>query len=81
MILEKSFIVNFGSGNFCAYNELIEIINKVLGTEITPEYTKKPKNYVDKAYANISLMRKIFQFNPTPLEKGIKLFIKYLEDL
>lgn len=39
-------IVDIGTGVNTSFNEVVFIINKVLGTDIEPIYVPKPKNYV-----------------------------------
>ena len=71
-------IVNIGSGTTVTYNTIVETINEVLNTMIEPIYKDKPQNFVDKAAADISLMRKYLNPNPIPLNQGIKQFVQYL---
>ncbi len=40
-------IVDIGSGNVNSFNEVVDIINGVLGTNIKPIYVDKPAHYVD----------------------------------
>lgn len=40
-------IVDIGTGINTSFNEVIAIINKVLGTDIKPIYVDKPKTYVE----------------------------------
>lgn len=65
-------IINVGSGVKVTYNRIVEAINEVLGKNIKPIYKEKPPNYVDRAVADIELMRKYLKVESTPLEDGLK---------
>ncbi len=39
-------IVDVGTGHNTSFNEVVETINRVLGTSILPVYVERPKNYV-----------------------------------
>lgn len=73
-------IINIGSGKSVSFNEVIEIINKILGKEIKPNYIPKPKNYVENIRVDISKMKKILGISPIDLEEGVKNFINYLQN-
>jgi UDP-glucose 4-epimerase len=72
-------ILNIGSGYTITYNEIIENINEVLGTNIEPKYIEKPQNFVDKAVADITLMRKYLNVKPLSLKQGLEKYKLYLE--
>jgi nucleoside-diphosphate-sugar epimerase len=72
-------IINVGSGVRVTYNRIVETINEVLETNIEPVYEEKPQNFVDKAVADIWLMRKNLKVEPIKLEEGLKKFVEYLE--
>jgi len=72
-------IINVGSGVKVTYNRIVEAINEVLGKNIKPIYKEKPPNYVDRAVADIELMRKYLKVESTPLEDGLKKFAEYLK--
>ena len=64
-------IHDVGTGINTSFNELVDIINKVLGTDIKPIYVEKPKNYVPE-----TLVRPVnCKVN---LEEGIRRIIKSL---
>jgi nucleoside-diphosphate-sugar epimerase len=73
-------IINIGSGKSVSFNEVIEIINKILGKEIKPNYIPKPKNYVENIRVDISKMKKILGISPIDLEESVKNFINYLQN-
>ncbi len=75
MTVKTPPVVNIATGKDLSYNEIVEKINKVLGTDIKPTYVKKPANYVDNAVADVSLMRKTFGLQPMSLEEGLRKWI------
>lgn len=76
----KERVVNLGSGISYSFNQVIEIINGVLGSHIEPKFVEKPKIYVDKTQANITLMNKMLGVQPISLKDGIRKFAKYLRE-
>ena len=71
-------IINVGTGVATSFNKLIELINNILGKSIQPVYVPKEKGYVETLQADITLMKKLLEINPIPLEEGLKHFIEYL---
>jgi UDP-glucose 4-epimerase len=76
----KNSPINVASGKDYSYNQIVEKINKVLGKDIKPVYTGKPKNYVDNAVADTTLMKKYLRLHPISLEEGLKKFSGYLDE-
>lgn len=70
--------INIGSGVTVTYNKIVETINEVLDTNIEPIYKEKPQNFVDRAVADIGLMRKNLKVKPIGLKEGLKKFVGYL---
>jgi UDP-glucose 4-epimerase len=71
-------IYNIGTGIQTSFNRVVEIINKSLGTDIRPTYTKNPiNNYVQHTLADISLARLELGYEPKwgNVEGGIKQLI------
>lgn len=72
---KESCIVNCGSGKATTFNDLIKILNNVLGLNRTPEYIDNP--YADKYQSytecDMSLAKEKIGFVPEfDIEKGIK---------
>ncbi len=67
-------IFNIGTGNSVSLNEMVGILNKVLGKEIEPEYIENPvKNYIMMQKADLSKARRILDYEPRfTLEQGIR---------
>jgi len=64
-------VVNAGSGEAHTFNEVVEMLNRRLGKNITPQYINKPINYLERTHADTSLMKKTFGISPISLEEGI----------
>ncbi|MCM8823394.1 MAG: ADP-glyceromanno-heptose 6-epimerase [Candidatus Omnitrophica bacterium] len=76
--LNRGGILNIGSGRAGSFNEIISIINKVLGKNLKPEYFDNPfvGVYQNCTEADITLLRKHLGFTPQySLEKGIEDYI------
>lgn len=75
-ILDSGFgVYNIGTGIQTSFNSVVEIITKLLGTDIRPTYTKNPiNNYVQHTLADISLARLELGYEPKwrNVEEGIK---------
>jgi nucleoside-diphosphate-sugar epimerase len=72
-------IVNVGTGKPTSFNELLVIINKVLGKDIKPTHIPKEKNYVEDLRADTELMKKILNIEPHAFDQGIIKFVEYLK--
>jgi len=75
-------VFNVGTGTATSFNDMVAVINKVLETEIKPQYVPNPiKNYVQNTVADISKIRKELGFEPKwPLERGIELTAEYYKN-
>lgn len=73
----KNDIFNVGTGKSTSLNELVDIINKILGKNIKPKYIEMPvKNYIKTQLADISKIEKALGYSPKyNLEEGIKLLL------
>lgn len=68
--------INVGSGESHTFTEIVDLLNKFLGTNLTPQYVKKPMKYFEHTLADTSRMKKAFDFTPTTFEKGLQNLIK-----
>ncbi len=70
----KNEVINIGTGKATSLNDLISVLNEVLGKNIKPRYTKVPvKNYIAKQKADTSKAEKLIGFKAKySLEDGIK---------
>lgn len=66
-------IFNLGTGRCYNLNELVDILNEVLDTDIKPVYKENPiQNYVQETLADASKAREYFGFEPrVHLKEGI----------
>jgi len=79
MKTKYSSVCNVGTGITYTYNDIIGEINSVLNKNIEPIYIKKPKNYVDRAVADVTWMRHFLGIRPICLYRGLQKFKEYLE--
>lgn len=80
MNVDTPKILNLGTGVCTTYNQMIDVINEVLGYDIVPEYVSKPSKYIDKAVADTKLMQEYVDIRPLSLKEGIKKFSEYLDE-
>jgi len=76
---KENCIVNCGLGKATSFNELIQLLNKVLGTNRTPEYIENPYTgrYQDYTECDTQLARKKLGFVPKyTLAQGIDDYYK-----
>jgi ADP-L-glycero-D-manno-heptose 6-epimerase len=76
----KSGIYNLGSGQARSFNELIDVLNKCLGTEFQPDYIDNPHaHYQNFTQANLTNARGALGYEPRfPLEAGVKDYMAWL---
>lgn len=66
-------IVDIGTGINTSFNEVVDTINKVLGTDIKPIYIEKPKTYVENTHCKAVPCR-------VSLEQGIRSILEVLDE-
>ncbi|MDD4625228.1 MAG: GDP-mannose 4,6-dehydratase, partial [Candidatus Pacebacteria bacterium] len=71
-------VFNLVKGRCYTLNELIDTLNKILGTDIKPEYKENPlKNYVYETLADTQKAKNILGFEAeVDLEEGIKRILR-----
>jgi UDP-glucose 4-epimerase len=77
-------IYNIGTGTETSFNQVIQIINKLLGTKIRPIYVNNPiHNYVQHTRADISKAKSELGYEPkwTDMEAGIRELLTYSAQL
>ncbi|RLE38035.1 hypothetical protein DRJ17_05150 [Candidatus Woesearchaeota archaeon] len=77
-VRETPPIINVGSGRSYTFNEVIKIINDMLGKNIKPLYVPKPPKYLEKTQADITLMKQILEIEPIDLREGLARYLKVL---
>ena len=71
-------IVNVGTGRNLKFNDVVQIINDLLGKKIEPVYVPKPEKYFDYTLAETSFMKKQLGVTARSPEIGIKDYLSYL---
>jgi len=71
-------IINVGSGKAYSFNDVIKLINELLGKSVKPKYVLKPVNYLEKTQADTTLMTKALAINPLGLEEGLKKYVSLM---
>ena len=73
-------IYNLGTGQARSFNELIEALNKCLGTSFQPEYFDNPHaHYQNFTQADLSNARKALNYEPRfSLEDGVRDYMQWL---
>ncbi len=77
---KKGFnVYNAGTGKNYDLNELVAMINRMLGKNIKPKYVQMPvKNYVMVTLADTTKIKKELGFEPkVPLETGLEIINKF----
>jgi nucleoside-diphosphate-sugar epimerase len=70
-------IMNIGTGNATSFNDIVSMINEKLGTKIAPTYITKPNWYTGNNKADMSLAKKLYNFNARTLDEGLDEYIAY----
>jgi ADP-L-glycero-D-manno-heptose 6-epimerase len=77
---KTSGIYNVGTGQARSFNELVEVLNKSLGTNFEPEYFDNPHaHYQNFTQADLTSARKALKYDPRfPLEDGVRDYVQWL---
>tara|TARA_Y100000589_G_scaffold274195_1_gene267888 strand:- start:8776 stop:9810 length:1035 start_codon:yes stop_codon:yes gene_type:complete len=74
-------VINVGNNKPVDLLRFIEILEKELGVEAKKSFEKIQLGEVEKTYADISLMKKLINFEPsTSLQEGIKNFVSWYKE-
>jgi ADP-L-glycero-D-manno-heptose 6-epimerase len=76
----KSGIYNLGSGQAGSFNDLVQILNRTLGTNLEPEYIENPHaHYQNFTQADLTNARKALRYEPRfSFEEGVADYMKWL---
>jgi ADP-L-glycero-D-manno-heptose 6-epimerase len=76
----ESGIYNLGSGKARSFNELIDVLNKCLGTKFQPDYIDNPHaHYQNFTEADLTRVRDALGYEPRfSLERGVADYMKWL---
>ena len=77
---QASGIYNVGSGQARSFNELVDVLNKCLGTNFEPDYIDNPHaHYQNFTQANLTSARSALGYEPRfPLEDGVRDYVQWL---
>src|SRR5262245_523454 len=77
---KTSGIYNLGAGQARSFNELIDVLNKCLGTRFEPEYFDNPHaHYQNFTQADLTSARKALKYEPRfSLENGVRDYMEWL---
>jgi ADP-L-glycero-D-manno-heptose 6-epimerase len=76
----QSGIYNLGCGQARSFNELVDILNKCLGTKLPPDYIDNPHaHYQNFTEADLDKVRSALGYAPLfPLEEGVRDYLTWL---
>ena len=77
---KQSGIYNLGSGNARTFNELVDVLNRSLGTDLKPDYIENPHaHYQNFTQADLTSVRTNLGYEPRySLETGVADYMKWL---
>ena len=77
---QTSGIYNLGSGHARSFNELVDALNKCLGTNLQPDYIDNPHaHYQNFTQADLTNARSALGYEPRfPLEDGVRDYMHWL---
>lgn len=71
-------VINVGTGRNLKFNDVVQIINSLLGKRIEPVYVPKPEKYFDYTLAETSFMHDQLGVTARSSEEGIKEYLSHL---
>ena len=77
---KQSGIYNLGSGQARSFNELVDVLNKCLGTKFQPDYIENPHaHYQNFTEADLERVRGALGYQPQfSLERGVADYVDWL---
>jgi ADP-L-glycero-D-manno-heptose 6-epimerase len=77
---QTSGIYNLGTGQARSFNELVDVLNKCLGTKFRPDYIDNPHaHYQNFTQADLTNARSALGYEPRfPLEEGVRDYMRWL---
>ncbi|MCY4024298.1 MAG: SDR family oxidoreductase [Anaerolineaceae bacterium] len=73
--------INVGSGTSTSIRQLVEVLNKLLGTQLPPQFVPPRPGDIRHSRADINRAREILGFNPiVDLETGLKNTLDWFRD-
>jgi ADP-L-glycero-D-manno-heptose 6-epimerase len=77
---QTSGIYNLGTGQARSFNELVDVLNKCLGTNLQPDYIDNPHaHYQNFTQADLANVRNALGYQPRfPLGEGVRDYMQWL---
>jgi len=77
---QTSGIYNLGTGEARSFNELVDVLNKCVGTNFRPDYIDNPHaHYQNFTQADLTNARSALGYEPRfPLEEGVRDYMQWL---
>jgi ADP-L-glycero-D-manno-heptose 6-epimerase len=77
---KQSGIYNLGCGQARSFNDLVDVLNKCLGTKLQPDYIDNPHaHYQNFTEADLNKVRSALGYSPRfPLEDGVRDYMQWL---
>jgi ADP-L-glycero-D-manno-heptose 6-epimerase len=77
---QKSGVYNLGCGQARSFNELVDVLNRCLGTNLPADYIENPHaHYQNFTEADLDKVRSALGYQPQfPLEAGVKDYLEWL---
>jgi ADP-L-glycero-D-manno-heptose 6-epimerase len=77
---KESGIYNLGCGEARSFNDLVDVLNRCLGTKFQPDYIDNPHaHYQNFTQADLTKVRGALGYEPQyPLESGVADYLKWL---
>jgi ADP-L-glycero-D-manno-heptose 6-epimerase len=77
---KESGIYNLGTGQARSFNELVDVLNRSLGTDLKPDYIENPHaHYQNFTQADLTRVRDSLGYEPKyPLETGVADYMRWL---
>jgi ADP-L-glycero-D-manno-heptose 6-epimerase len=77
---KESGVYNLGSGQARSFNELVDVLNRSLGTDFQPDYIENPHaHYQNFTQADLTNVQKNLGYQSRyPLESGVADYMKWL---
>jgi len=77
----KGEVINIACGQAVTVNEIIDMINKLLGKNVKPKYTDPRPGDVKHSLADITVAQKLINFKPSvSFQEGLKKAIDWYRD-
>lgn len=78
MTNQATGVLNVGSGESISFNEVVQKINALAGTHVSPMYTKKPSKYLEKTSCDPSTLKRLLGKEVISFDEGIRKYMQHL---